>query len=231
MNGLRMDFRLGVRQVVRRPGFTAAIVLSLALGIGANSAVFSVVDATLMRPLPVPEPDRLVAIYTTRAESVVAGGFSQRDLADYREALSGEVFTELMGHGGVPFSLAGERAAELVWGEQVTAGYFTGLGVEPAAGRLFGPTDFADDPGRRLAVLAHGLWLRRFGGDPAAVGRTIQLTGHDYTVVGVAREGFSGVKFLGYAPEVWVPAAARARAHGDTGLIEDRGRRALELYG
>ena len=232
MNGLLLDLRLGLRQIARRPGFTAAIVLSLGLGIGANSAVFSLVDATLLRPLPVPEPDRLVAIYTTRPGPAAPGGFSVPDFEDYREALRGEAFTELMGYGGVPFSLAGERAAELVWAERVTEGYFTGLGVEAAAGRLFGPGDLADDPARRLAVLAHGLWRDRFGGDPAVVGRTVQLNGHDYTVVGVAEEGFSGVKFLGFAPEVWVPVGAHAAVDpGSEGMLEDRGWRALQLYG
>ncbi len=232
MNGLLLDLRLGLRQIARQPGFTAAIVLSLGLGIGANSAVFSLVDATLLRPLPVPEPDRLVSIYTGRPGSAAPGGFSVPDLEDYREALRGEAFTELMGYGGVPLSLAGERAAELVWAERVTAGYFTGLGVEAAAGRLFGPGDFADDPARRLAVLAHGLWRGRFGCDPGVIGRSVQLNGHDYTVVGVAEEGFSGVKFLGYAPKVWVPVEAHAAVDpGSAGMVEDRGWRALQLYG
>jgi len=232
MNGLLIDLRLGLRQIARRPGFAAAIVVSLGLGIGANSAVFSLVDATLLRPLPVPEPDRLVSIYTTRPGSAAPGGFSVRDFEDYREALRGEAFTELMGYGGVPLSLAGERAAELVWAERVTAGYFTGLGVEAAAGRLFGPGDFAEDPARRLAVLAHGLWRGRFGGDPGVIGRSVQLNGNDYTVVGVAEEGFSGVKFLGYAPALWVPVEAHAAVDpGSAGMVEDRGWRALQLYG
>ena len=116
MDSLAFDLRTSLRNLVRRPGFTAAVVLSLALGVGANTAVFSLVDAALFKPLPVADPDRLIALYTTRPGASGPESFSYPDYLDYRDQTAGEA--ELFGFSGVPLSLAAGGGAELVWGER-----------------------------------------------------------------------------------------------------------------
>ncbi len=232
MDSLALDLRHSLRGLVRRPGFSAAVVLSLALGIGANTAVFSLVDAVLLKPLPVHDPDRLIALYATRPGSEGPRSFSYPDYLDYRDQAAGEV--ELFGYRGAPLSLAaaGAGGAELVWGEVVTANYFSALGVAAEAGRTFTPADFGGDEAAPLAVLADGLWRRRFAADPGIVGRTVRLNGHEYTVVGVARPGFSGTKFLGFEPEVWIPVTTYARLDPESeGILEARNWRSLTLLG
>ena len=230
MDSFALDLRHSLRNLVRRPGFTGAVVLSLALGVGANTAVFSLVDAVLFKPLPVADPDRLIALYATRPGSDGPSGFSYRDYLNYREQAAG--VADLFGFRGVPLSLAGGGTAELVWAEMVTANYFSALGVDAGAGRAFAPADFAGDGRAPLAVLADGLWRRRFAADPGVVGRTVRLNGHDYAVVGVARPGFSGTKFLGFEPELWIPVTAYARLDPDSaGMLDSRGWRSLTLLG
>jgi hypothetical protein len=207
------DLRYSVRVLLKSPGFTAVAVLSIALGIGANTAVFSLVNAVLFKPLPVDHPEQLAALYTMEPNSSFPDAFSYPDYLDYRD--SNEVFSDLVGHYGVALSLANTGAQpELVWGELVTGNYFTGLGVKAAAGRTFTGEDDQRPGASPVAVLSYSFWQRRFGGDPQAIGKTVRLNGHDYTVTGVAAFGFSGTRFLGFIPDIWVPMMMRDQVLG-----------------
>ena len=204
MSGFLHDARLALRPLVRRPGFAVAVVLTLALGLGVNAAFFSVIDAALLRPLPVRDPDRLVNVYTSRAHGA---GFGPMSYADYRDlAASAPVFDGVVGYGGFMGTITGAGRAEPVFGELVTGNFFDVLGVAPAAGRTFRPDEDRAPGAAPVAVLGYGFWQRRFGGDPAAVGRTLTLNGRPYTIVGVAPPWFTGMLVRGFAADLWVPA-------------------------
>ena len=196
-------------------------VLSLALGIGANTAIFSIVNGVLFKPMPVNNPDELVAVYATTPRLNVPSQFSYPDYLDYRE--QNDVFTDIFAHFGVPLSLVDVDQPEMVWGEIVTGNYFTGLGAEPVVGRTLIPEDDTTPGAHPVAVLRHGYWERRFGADPSVVGRTVKLNGHEFTLVGVAPKGFTGTKFLGYTPDLWVPLMMHAQVWPESeGLLDMR---------
>jgi putative ABC transport system permease protein len=176
------DVRYGARMLWRNPGFTAVAVLTLALGIGANTAIFSVINAVLLRSLPYDEADRLVFL-TEWSEQVPQMSFSIANLKDVRD--QNTVFESLVGYNGQNFILSGEGAeAERVNGRQVTSGVFATLRKSPALGRAFTADD--DKPGAEpVAVLGEGFWDRRFGRDPGVVGKRLVLSGQPFTVIGV----------------------------------------------
>ena len=211
MDTLLQDARYSIRTLLKHPGFTVVAVLALALGIGANTAVFTVVDAALLRPLPYKEPDRLVHIWETKLQEQ----FSQRepaypDFRDWKE--NSRVFKDLAGYqGGGSVTLTGGDAPERIRGTAVTANFFSVLGVEPIIGQTFGPED--EQPGaERKVVVSHGLWQRRFGGDPSAVGKTLTFNDAAYTIIGVLPPGF---QFAKVGPvEAWaalIPSPEQAR--------------------
>jgi len=209
MNTLLQDLRYALRQLRRRPAFTLATVATIAVGIGGTAAIFSMVNALLLRPLPVAEPDRLVVVQEERESANWRQdghtGFPYARFEAFREA-SGEIFEGLAAHrpGGVSMRMGDE--VEAVAGAQVSENYFEVLGVLPALGRFFTPAE-AREP---VAVLGHSLWMTRFGADPAILGRTVQLDSRDYTVIGVAQHGFGGVFFERTA--VWIPVGTAAGA-------------------
>jgi predicted permease len=181
METLWRDVRYGIRMLWRSPGFTAVALLTLALGIGVNTAIFSFVHAILLRPLPYPGSERLVFL-TEWSEQVPNMSFSVANFQDLRD--QNRVFEALFAARGQNYVLTGEGEAERLAGRQVTAGFFETLGLTPIVGRAFTPEE--DRPGAEpVALLGEGLWLRRFGGDPAVVGRRLVLDGEPYTVVGV----------------------------------------------
>jgi predicted permease len=231
MQTIWQDIRFGVRTFIKAPGFTLVAVLSIALGVAANTSVFTVVNAMLFKPMPVAEPDRLVALYTSEPNSGFPLAFSYPDYKDYRD--NNDVFSDLFVHYGVSVSLKNrDDKAELIWGELITGNYFTGLGVKPAAGRLFTPDDDRAPGGHPLAVLSHAFWQRRFNGDPNIVGRIVRLNGHDFTIIGVARQGFSGTRFLGYIPDVWMPFSMHAQvARGSESWQTSRGATQFNVNG
>lgn len=181
------DVRYGLRQLRRNPGFTAVAVLTLALGIGANTAMFSVVDAVLLRPLPYPEPQQIVQIsllYRGQPRSV---GFSAKQFDFWKSHR--EPFQELAATTGVGFNLGGASRPERVRALRVSSGYFRLLGVAPELGREFLPDeDRAGGP--NVAILSHALWERDFGADPKVIGRSITLDGSPFAVIGVMPSGF-----------------------------------------
>src|SRR5437867_7208846 len=172
MNRLWQDLRYAARTFLKTPGFTLIAVLSITLGIAANTSIYTLVNAVLFKPMPVPHPEQLVALYTMEPNSMYPGEFSYPDYRDYRD--HNEVFSDLFIHYGTPVSLKnGGDKAELIWGELVTGNYFTGLGVTPAAGRVLSPDDDRVESANPVAVLSYGFWQRRFDRDPNVVGKVV----------------------------------------------------------
>jgi predicted permease len=203
------DLKFGARLLAKTPAFTAVAALSLALGIGANTTIFTLVNAVLLNPLPVEDPSQLVSIWTTdernRSNQAVFN-FLQTSPMNFRDLRDkNEVFSGITGHVGVPLNITGGAGQpEQVFGELVTGNYFSVLGARPQLGRGFLP-DEDQTPGAKLvAVLGYGEWQKRYGGDPSIVGRTISLNGNAFTVVGVMPQGFKGTNAIG-APALWVP--------------------------
>ena len=209
------DLRYAARMLGKYPGFTAVAVLTLALGIGANTAIFTVVYGVLLRPLPFPEPDRIVQLaeaYQGQSDEMDLTSNQLDHLCEY-----GQPFEHIAGYTDVGFNLATANEAEHIRGMPVSAEYFQVLGVRPALGRGFLREEDHGD-GEHVAVLSHGLWIRRFGGDPGAVGRKVLMDGEAYTVIGVMPQGFdpraSSELNPGVRAEVWVPLALVAKTAG-----------------
>lgn len=205
VDALARDLRTALRRLLRRPGFAAVAVASLALGIGANTAVFSVVNAVLLREPAVEAPGRLVEVYGTREGEGDHGSLSYPECADLREA--SPVFSGVVAHELFIGTTDGERRPELLLGEVVSGNYFDVLGVEPAPGRGFVADRAGATAAGRVAVLSHDFWTERFGARPDVVGTTVRVNRRPFTVVGVAPEGFAGL-VPGLDPDLWVPYAA-----------------------
>ena len=214
------DLRQAGRTLRRSPGYAALAVTTLALGIGANTAIFSLVEEVLLSPLPVPEPERVVLVSATvRRESVERRTVSYPDFLDWRAQAS--AFSAMAAFAPTSLTLTGGgNAAERLEAELASASYFPLLGAEAALGRAFLAEEDAAPDAHPVAVVSHDLWIRRFGRDPGLVGRVLELNGRGFTVVGVLREGFRG---LGDDTEVWVPMAMMAATGAD--LYEERGSR------
>jgi putative ABC transport system permease protein len=186
---LRSDVRLAIRQLVKAPGFTAVAAITLALGIGANSAIFALVDATLLRPLPFHEPDRLVAVWERTDRSARAFA-SPLNMLDWNERTrSFELISGFVPGMGAMVMSDGTGTAETVSRQWVAAGIFDVLGIKPIAGRMFRSDD--NDAQKNMVVLSEGFWRTRFGGDPSIVGREVRFDGAPYTVLGVAPKEFT----------------------------------------
>ena len=211
------DFSYGFRMLRKNPGFSAVTVLTLALGIGANTAMFSVVDSLLLRPLPYKESDRLVLVWEKPPKGL-RNSASAANFLDWRD--QNHVFTNLVGITTGSFSLSGKDLPERVDGMRTSWDYFDLLGVSPTLGRSFAAGD--DRPGApRVAVISYGLWQRRFGGDPKVMGRSLVVDGEPCTIIGVAPAGF---RFF-FAPEIWMPMALdRAKVTRDFHYMVPLGR-------
>ncbi|HSG00031.1 MAG TPA: ABC transporter permease, partial [Vicinamibacterales bacterium] len=204
---LLADLRYGLRRLRRSPGYAAAAVLSLTLAIGANTAIFSVLDQLVLRPLPVERPEELLIVASVKGDDR-GYLFSDKDLEAFRrsQALS-EVFATASVRVAVETDAQGSIET-LARGLMASGNYYTALGVRPAAGRLLHPADDEEGRAEAVAVLSHAYWHRQFGGDPALVGRRIRLNGRPFTVVGVSADGFRGTD-VGSPPDVIVPAGMR----------------------
>ena len=231
MRTLWQDVRYAARMFLQAPGFTLIALISIALGIAANTAVFTLVNAVLFKAMPVPHPEQLVALYTTLPNSRFPGEFSYQDYKHYRD--NNDVFSDLFIHYGTPVSMkTAADKAELIWGELVSGNYFTGLGVTSAAGRTLTQSDDKTPGGHFVAVLSYAFWQKRFAGDPNVVGRIVRLNGNDYSVIGVARAGFSGTRFLGYIPDIWLPVMMHAQVvRGSEPWLEQRGSQSFNVNG
>ena len=201
METLFKDMRYALRWMTRSPGFSAVAILSLGLGVGVNTAMFSLVDSLLLRPLPVSDPRSLVDVFTTGGDGDEFATSSYADFLDLKA--QNTVFTEMMGYSPMmaPLSL-GDRS-RIALGQVVTSNHFTMLGVQPFLGRLLVPAD--DEPSApRVVVIAHRMWQREFGADTAIAGKSLTLRGQAYTIAGVAPASFTGVVPL-LTPELWLP--------------------------
>ncbi len=203
MDSFLKDIRYGIRSLLKRPGFTAIAVLTLALGIGANSAIFSAINATLMRPLPVSDPERLVYVFNGAPGSV----FSYPDYAELRD--QNKVFDGLIAWGGINASLNSNDQTDLVNGAIVSGNYFDVLGVRATLGRVISTEDDKIPGAHPVAVISHGLWQRRFGGEANVVGRQLLLNGNTFTVIGVVPANFSGLQ-MGIVRDLYVPLMMQA---------------------
>src|SRR5262245_15082314 len=197
------DVRYALKWLLRSPGFAAVAILSLGIGIGFNSALFSIVDSLLFRPLPVERPDRLVDVYTKGADGDTYATNSYPDFLDF--VAKNTVFAGMMGYSpSIGAVKAGDRS-RMALGEVVTGTYFQLLGVSPALGRTLLPGD--DRAGApRVTMISHKSWRRDFGGDPSVLGRTLLIHGQPYTIVGVAPERFTGMVPM-LQPELWTAIA------------------------
>ncbi len=203
MGTLWQDLRYGARMLWKSPGFTTVAVVVLALGIGANSTIFSMINGLLLRPLSgVEAPERLVAVYTSDFSSGLYGSSSYPDYVSFRDGA--DAFDGLAAYEGAVASLTGNDEPQRLNGEAVTGNYFKVLGVGAAAGRMFLPEDAAAAGGNPVVVISHHLWQRRFNSDASLVNRTIELDGRAHTIIGVAPERFRGLH-LGSSPEFWLP--------------------------
>jgi len=209
MGTLSNDFRYGVRLLRSRPMFTAITVVSLALGIGANSAIFSVANAVMLRPLPYREPEKLVMVWEQNLKSGRQSRVGPDNFHEWRK--NNHVFEEMAAVAALDQrTLTGGAAPEQVQLHQVSANFFPMLGIQPALGRVFSEkedmpqaTGKTESPyGDRVVILSHGLWQRRFGGDPGILGKSVHLDGVGHTVIGVLPHGF---KFNEESADVWVP--------------------------
>jgi predicted permease len=202
METLWQDIRFGFRILLKSPAFTLVAALSLALGIGANTAVFSIINSSMLKPLPVEEPARMVSVFTTDVGRPGNLPTSHLNYIDYRD--QNQVFSGLLAYTFAALSLNREETTEPIFGQVVSGNYFDLLGVKAALGRTFLPDEDKAPGTHPVVVLSQGLWQRSFGGDPNLVGKTISLNRHEFTVVGIAPEGFTGTD-LGLGPDLWVP--------------------------
>jgi predicted permease len=202
MESLTRDLRYGFRSLTRSPGFTLIAVVTIALGIGVNSTIFSLVNAVLFRPLPVDQSEQLVNVYGHTATSDSHDTSSYPNFRDYQEQT--ETLSGMIAHTNFFANLSIGGSSELVIGELVSRDYFGVLGVQPAIGRAFTPDEFVAVGASPVAILSHPFWQTRFAADPEVAGKTLRLNGTTYTVVGVAPEGFGGM-FPAVMAQMWIP--------------------------
>jgi macrolide transport system ATP-binding/permease protein len=228
MATLLQDLKYGARLLLRSPALTIVAALSLALGIGANTTIFTLVNAVLLNPLPVKDVSTLVSVSTTEVrdgQTQVFGAMSRLNFQDVRD--KNDVFSGMIAAGFAPLSLSGTGGEpEQVFGGVVTGNYFDVLGVRMAVGRAFRPDEDQALGAHPVIVLSHGLWQRRFGARDDIVGKEITVNGRKFTVIGVAGQGFRGTFALG-GPEAWVPMAMYREVMSDLALEFFNSRRAL----
>lgn len=224
------DFRFALRTLRRTPGVALAAIVTLALGIGATSAVYSVANGILWRPLPVPEADRLAVVYGHRDDGAGYVDFTWPDYRDLR-AESRTVFDDLIAYTPRPVSLGVAGSAERAWAELTSANYFDLLGSRPALGRGFLPAE--DSAGAApVTVLSDALWRSRFQANPAVLGQQLRLNGREFTIVGVAPRGFKTPFYVGFQPALWVPAgSAWGALNPGESTLETRGQVNFRMLG
>ncbi len=214
LSDLGADWRYATRWIRRQPAFAFVAVGSLALGIGANTLVFSVVNAVVLEPLPVDRPAQLVFIERPNRPSITFPQY--RDIRDRSETLAG-----VIGYRIAPMSLDDQAGAERVWGYLVTGNYFDVLGLRPAAGRFFHQDEDRPPAPSPLAVLSYDYWIGRFQSDPNIAGRSIRINGLPYTVIGVAPRGFVGTELF-FRPDIYVPMTMQPQIEVRPSYLDDR---------
>ena len=236
LSDLSRDFRYALRALLRAPTFAATVIATLALGIGANSVIFSAVDAVLLRDAPVSDPDSLVDVYTTSGNNL----YSNSSYPDYFDLRDSGTFASLAAYTPVSITMDANGQPEPLAGQLVSGNYFEVLGVKIPFGRGLTPDDDRLGAPVRVAVISHALWQRVFNADQSLIGQTIRLNSNPYTLIGVAPPGFVG-PLLGVATDVWVPtalqpevdppSAAVRRARGHSAIFDLRRSRGLSMVG
>jgi len=227
MGALLQDIRYGLRMLARNPVFSAIAVLTLALGIGANAAIFSLTDQILLRRLPVRNPEQLVSLRTTGSNqghiwsdsTDDSGMFSYPMYKDLRDR--NQAFSSLLARFPAEVSVSGHGSTELAQAELVSSNYFEMLGVQPALGRVFSASDETAPGASPLAVLSYGYWARHFGSDPGILNKQIVVNGTSLTVVGVARAGFTGIQ-IGQLPDLFIPITMKAQMTPNWNGLDNR---------
>src|SRR6185369_15910850 len=230
MHTLLQDLRYGFRMLLKQKGLTSVALLSLALGIGANTALFSIVDAMLLKMLPVKEPERLVLFKSVAPQDFSVGSYNGSSNKDQQTGLINRTsfafqtyqrlreqpgpMSDICAYGSVGLNVTADGQADVANGQAVTGNCFAALGVQPAVGRLL--TDEDDKAGAGLvAVLSHRYWQKRFGGDAAVIGKQINLNNVPFTVVGVSARGFDGAMGVGTSQDVTIPIAMEPQLYAD----------------
>jgi predicted permease len=228
MRSLWQDLSHGFRMLARSPGFTVITVLTLALGIGANTAIFSDVNALTVRPLPVADPNHLVALTAQQAGSQLLVGFSYPDFLDYRR--QSEALSDMLAYEVDPVGLNADHRTDRPVVSYVTGNYFTMLGVKPSLGRLILPHEGQSPGADPVLVLGYTYWKSRFGADPEVIGKRVVINGHAVTIVGVAAQDFHGVYPL-VDMQGYLPLSMAALEPASQGLWSDRNERDLLVLG
>jgi predicted permease len=230
MTSFFRDIRYAVRTLAKAPGFTAIIVCTLALGIGANTAIFSLLDQVLLRRLPVKDPEQLIQLDdpgTFRGRTMNNRTFSYPMYLDFRDR--NEVFSGVLARIQVAATVSWKGRAERVTGELVSGNFFDVLGTRPHLGRLFAQSDDTTPGAHPIAILGHGYWTRRFGSDPTVLNQSITVNGHPMAIVGVAAPGFNGVD-VGGASDVYVPIMMKAQMTPTWNDLDNRRSRWVNIF-
>jgi predicted permease len=232
MHQFWQDLRHGARMLAKAPGFSAVAVLSIAIGVGANAAMFSIADGLLLRPLPVPDAGGVVQLSTTTPTGTVVDNLSYPDFSDVRD--QARSFAGLSATRGLVASFAVRRddQAQTRFGVAVSANLFDVLRVRPALGRAFAADEDRVEGRDAVVILSHETWTQQFGADPAIVGRTIRLAGRDFSVIGVTPEGFTGTNIY-VAPAFYIPMAMLPGLDMGAGadVLQRRDVRRLDVHG
>ncbi|HXJ04961.1 MAG TPA: ABC transporter permease [Candidatus Acidoferrum sp.] len=207
MDNFWKDLRYAFRMLFKSPGFTLVAVLALGLGIGANTAIFSVFNGMLWRPLPVQNPKQLVVVASKTRNFQFPFSLSYVDFQDYRQLKS--VFSDLVAYAPSPVNFGAQGRPERAWADLVTGNYFSVLGIEPVLGRTFAPDEGWVQNKDPLVVLSYKYWQKRFGGDPNIAGQTVQVNNHAFTIIGVAPEKYIGAYYF-IEPDFYLPISTIA---------------------
>jgi predicted permease len=227
MQTLWQDLRFAARMLLKKPSFTLIAVITLALGIGANTAVFTLIEGAFLSPFPIVEPERVVAL-SLKTKSGELNAFSYPYYKDFRDR--NEVLSGVIAHSFAQFHLSHNGDNQYVHGYVVTGNYFDVLGVQPALGRAFTPEEDREKLAHPVVVISHGCWQRRFGGDPGIVGQEVILNNHKFKIVGVAPIGFQGM-MLAYDPEIFMPVMMQPWASPGYDWIDERDESSLLAFG
>jgi macrolide transport system ATP-binding/permease protein len=228
MENLFKDIRYGVRMLSKNPGVTLVAIVTLALGIGANTAIFSGVSAFLMRPLKVPHAGELIRPLEIAEDRGIADEFSYPDFLEYRNQSTS--FKGLAAEDMIQAAIDAENQNDVIWGQVVSANYFDVLEVKPILGRTFLPEEDKTPGANPIVVLSHSFWQRRLAGDQNVVGKTVQLNNRAYQVIGVAPEYFVGTKFA-LSLDFWTPISMAEELRRNPGILAERGSHWMNVIG
>jgi predicted permease len=221
------DLRFAVRMLIKNFGFTVVAVLSLALGTGANTAIFSLINKVMLQPLPVEKPEQIISLNNSSGNKMFPT-FSYPNYKDFRD--KNDVFSGLIAYQYAQLSLSYDGVNERLWGYLVTGNYFEVLGVNAALGRVISPDDDRAPGAHPVTVVSYKYWQQRFGGAPDIIGRDVIVNGRSYTIIGVAPRDFYGTEIIS-APQMWFPVAMQAQIEVGSNWLDSRGSESIFVQG